>query len=352
MGANGFGIVRRGVVYVTATLLEELFDDLRVEVEPFALCTVAAGWRLRLTPAERPTLHFVLRGTGYLESDGLSSEALAVDSLVLVPPGRPHSIRNGRVVVQETVASPGAVDDAELVELTAGPSGSEGIVLACAWVDALYAGSLGLFDLLDGVAVLERSRSREVRTVFRRMLDESRQPGFASRAMLSALMRECLVLVVRALCETPEPEPPWLRALATPRLRPAIESVLAQPGDAHSLASLAQLAGMSRSAFARDFAKSLGVAPMAFVREVRLQRAMQLLRSTDQTVTAIAHQVGFSSRAHFSQAFTQRLGRSPSAYRTEHRPRPVEEKPDIPPRALTQGSHNLAIRTTLHRPAP
>ena len=314
---------------MTATLLEELFDELRVEVEPFALCTVSAGWRLRLTPPERPTLHFVLRGTGHLEYDGDSSEILAAGSLVLVPPGDPHALRNGQIIVHETVASPGASDDAELVQMTAGPSGADDMVIACAWVDALYAGSLGMFDLLDGVTVLELSRSGEVGTVFRRMLDESREPGVASRAMISALMRECLILVVRRLCEMPNLQPPWLGALATPQLRRAVGAVLAQPDDPHSLTSLAELVGLSRSAFARDFARSLGVTPMAFVRRVRMQRATQLLRSTDLTVTAIAHQVGFSSRAHFSRAFAKRFGRSPSAYRTEHRPRLGEEEPDV-----------------------
>ena len=310
---------------MTATLLDELFDDLRVEVEPFALCTVSAGWRLRLTPSERPTLHFVLRGSGYLEFDGDASEPLSVDSLALVPPGHPHAIRNGRGVVQEVVVSPGADDEAGLVELTAGPSGSDGIVLACAWVDALYAGGPGLFDLLDGGAVLELSSSPELRTVFRRMLDEHREDGVASQAMIAALMRECLVLVVRHLCEMQDGQPPWLGALARPRLRQAFGAVLAQPGDAHSLASLAEAAGMSRSAFTRDFAESLGVTPMTFVRRVRMQRATQLLRTTDLTVTAIAHQVGFASRAHFSRTFTERFGRSPSVYRTEHRRLLVEE---------------------------
>lgn len=316
--------------------MEELFDGLRVEVEPFALCTVSPGWRLRLTPAERPTVHYVLRGIGYLESDGKSSEALAAGSLVLVPPGHPHAIRNGRGVVRETVVSPGAADGADLVQLAAGPPGPKGILLVCAWVDALYAGSLGLFDLLDGVAVLDVSGSGEVRSVFRRMLDESREPGVASRAMMSALMRECLVLVVRRLWEPPDRQPPWLHALTTPLLRRVVGPVLARPGDAYSLASLADLAGMSRSAFARDFARSLGVTPMAFVRRARMQRAMQLLRVTDLTVTAIAHQVGFSSRAHFSRAFAERFGRSPSAYRTEHRPRLVEDEPDVPAKGHAQ----------------
>ena len=329
-----------------ATLLEELFDDLRVKVEPFALCTVSTGWRLRLLPSERPTLHFVLRGTGYLESDDQTLQALSAGFLVLVPPGHPHAIRNGREDIRESFGESGAADDGELVQLAAGPSDPDGIVLACAWVDALYAGSLGLFDLLDGVAVLRLSRSDEVCAVFRRMLDETRRPGVASRAMISALMRECLVLIARRLYERPDFQSRWIGVLAAPHLRRAVGAVLARPDEAHSLASLAELAGMSRSGFARDFGRSVGVSPMAFVRRVRMQRATQLLRCTDLTVTAIAHHVGFSSRAHFSQAFTKRFGRSPSAYRSRHRPRPIEEETDVPPRALDGGSDNSATRTT------
>jgi AraC family transcriptional regulator len=72
---------------------------------------------------------------------------------------------------------------------------------------------------------------------------------------------------------------------------------------------------MSRSAFARDFRATLGVTPMEFVTRIRLNLARRLLVSTVRSVEAIAPEVGFSSRSHFSRVFREHYGTDPSTFR-------------------------------------
>ncbi|MGZ8631551.1 MAG: helix-turn-helix domain-containing protein, partial [Actinomycetota bacterium] len=48
---------------------------------------------------------------------------------------------------------------------------------------------------------------------------------------------------------------------------------------------------------------------------LRIDRAQQLLRETELTVTQICHRVGFNSLSHFTTTFRQHIGVSPSAYR-------------------------------------
>lgn len=72
---------------------------------------------------------------------------------------------------------------------------------------------------------------------------------------------------------------------------------------------------MSRSAFARDFKATLGVAPMEFVTRTRLNLARRLLASTVRPVEAVAADVGFSSRSHFSRVFRDQYGTDPSTFR-------------------------------------
>jgi transcriptional regulator GlxA family with amidase domain len=93
-----------------------------------------------------------------------------------------------------------------------------------------------------------------------------------------------------------------------------LDVVLEHPERDHSLESLAELATMSRSAFADQFRAVFGRTPMAFLRDVRLRRGAELLRSTDLTIESI-HRVGFASRSHFGRAFQQRFDTPPASFR-------------------------------------
>ncbi len=133
--------------------------------------------------------------------------------------------------------------------------------------------------------------------------------------MMTALMDQCLVLIFRRLCDTPECRLPWLNALEDPRMAGVLSSILERPERDHSVESLAEEALMSRSAFAEEFARRFGRTPMAFVRDVRLRRGAELLRGTELSVDAVASRVGFASRSHFSRAFREYFGSSPARFR-------------------------------------
>jgi AraC-like DNA-binding protein len=82
-----------------------------------------------------------------------------------------------------------------------------------------------------------------------------------------------------------------------------------------SLEELARVAGMSRSGFALNFKKKVGLAPMDYLMNWRMQRACELLRATDQNIAVIANNVGYESESAFSIAFKKAIGRRPGAYR-------------------------------------
>ncbi len=67
--------------------------------------------------------------------------------------------------------------------------------------------------------------------------------------------------------------------------------------------------------FIRMFKKHLGMTPMRYIHERRLEQAQQLLISTDSSVSEIAYRSGFKDVSHFSQAFKKRYGLSPTEYR-------------------------------------
>src|SRR5258707_11743024 len=81
------------------------------------------------------------------------------------------------------------------------------------------------------------------------------------------------------------------------------------------LDQLAWVAGVSKFHFARSFKATYGETPIRYLTRRRLERAQDLLRSANLTVTEVCLLVGFSSLGSFSSRFTQLVGQTPTAYR-------------------------------------
>jgi AraC-like DNA-binding protein len=84
---------------------------------------------------------------------------------------------------------------------------------------------------------------------------------------------------------------------------------------AWTLQSLAEEAGLSRSALAERFTHLVGVPPMQYLAQWRMQTAAQLLRDGDAKVAAVAAAVGYESEAAFSRAFSRMVGVAPAVWR-------------------------------------
>jgi transcriptional regulator GlxA family with amidase domain len=82
-----------------------------------------------------------------------------------------------------------------------------------------------------------------------------------------------------------------------------------------SLEQLAEVANMSRSGFALTFQKKVGVSPMVYLMNWRMQVACELLEAGDKSLALIASEVGYSSESAFSAAFTKIVKRRPGSYR-------------------------------------
>lgn len=78
---------------------------------------------------------------------------------------------------------------------------------------------------------------------------------------------------------------------------------------------LSQAALLSLSQLYRKMKALTGEPPNAFIRKIRLHRAMELLETTDRNVSEIAYEVGFNDPNYFSRAFNKAFGKAPSEYR-------------------------------------
>jgi AraC-like DNA-binding protein len=95
------------------------------------------------------------------------------------------------------------------------------------------------------------------------------------------------------------------------RARDVADRDFAAPVD---LTGLAAAAGVSKYHFLRCFAATYGETPMQYVTRRRIERAADLLRATNLTVTEVCDLVGYASLGSFSQRFAELVGMSPSEY--------------------------------------
>jgi AraC-like DNA-binding protein len=91
-----------------------------------------------------------------------------------------------------------------------------------------------------------------------------------------------------------------------------IESNLAR--EDFDVEQLSREVGMSRVQLYRKLYALTGQSPSDFIRNIRLQRAAQLLKARAGGVAEIAYQVGFKDAAHFTKSFTKQFGKTPTAY--------------------------------------
>ncbi|GII34010.1 hypothetical protein Pmi06nite_74520 [Planotetraspora mira] len=81
------------------------------------------------------------------------------------------------------------------------------------------------------------------------------------------------------------------------------------------LSELARVAGISKFHLVRCFEAAYGETPIRYLTRRRIERAQDLLRSANLTVTEVCMMVGFASLGSFSSRFSQLVGESPTAYR-------------------------------------
>ena len=143
---------------------------------------------------------------------------------------------------------------------------------------------------------------------------EEQAPG--SEVVASRLAEVLFIQVLRAahIASGPERSKGWLRAIFDPQIGAALSAIHDRVNTPWTVESLAEAAGMSRSAFAARFKELLGQTPLEYVTEWRMQKAIQLLERRDKKLPEVARLVGYESDAAFSKAFKRVVRANPGEY--------------------------------------
>jgi len=141
---------------------------------------------------------------------------------------------------------------------------------------------------------------------------EGEQPGFEleTRAALSRLA----FLLVRH-CPTEEEYPGQKILRSSERTKAMLRYIQEHYREPLSIADISGSAAVSESECLRCFREILGTTPIQYVRQLRIQRAAELLKTTDLKIAEIGAACGFQEMSYFAKTFRQAKGCAPKEYR-------------------------------------
>lgn len=175
-----------------------------------------------------------------------------------------------------------------------------------------------VFSKLPPLIVLRAGQRESSVDALVGLLDqEFRVPGPGTRTVAARYIDAMLICILRHWIRAGGPgAKSWLRGLGDPVLARALGFIHAEYARAWTLDTLARASGASRATLARNFVSTVGVTPMRFLTQRRLEVAQGLIEHTSMTLDEVASEVGYSSGFALSKAFKRERGVAPGSFRT------------------------------------
>ena len=141
------------------------------------------------------------------------------------------------------------------------------------------------------------------------MWREKEQGNLMYQQVLAAQAYELMCLLQRLAVEQQ-----WDDPKAKASLQPALQYMSEHLGQSITLTELADAVHLERIYFAKKFKKVMGLSPMEYLRNARIEQAKEWMVVTDKSITQIAEELGFQTLQHFSAVFQKATGFSPRKY--------------------------------------
>lgn len=305
--------------------LSRLLQIITVTGQLEVRCAYGAPWRVTWGPAAANEIpyHVIVKGRAILEDPHTrTAQELVSGNIVLLPHGAAHVLHDGSgqtpIRTREHRGSAGWT-------LSENEGQDEQLDLLCGrffiarphdWLIRNYMPANLVARAMDGHGEEEiASASSQLASLVALMRMESAGDRAGGRAILNALSSALFTLVLRAASQSSQ-APEGLLALAGhPRLAPAIAAMFADPARPWKLPDLADLCGMSRATFMRQFQVKLGRSALDLLTDLRMSLAANELKNPAISTEAVAETVGYQSVSAFRHVFADKMGMTPGEWR-------------------------------------
>ena len=285
---------------------------------PWSVSAVAAA---ELVPRVLPdaehliSYHVVTSGSCWAGLAGEPQVRLDAGDAIVFPQGDPHfmsSAEGRRVAGDALVGTPERYP--ETVRL--GPGRGEGATFVCGFLGCDVRPYNPLLASLPRRMHVKGVAGGWLSELPRQAVAESRLARAGSDTMLTRMAELMFIEVVRRhLAELPPQRTGWLAGLRDPVVAPALALLHERPAHPWTLAELAGAVAASRTVLASRFTEVVGVPPMQYLAQWRMQLAAELLAKGSTKVSAVGARVGYESEAAFSRAFKKATGVAPGEWR-------------------------------------
>jgi AraC-like DNA-binding protein len=265
--------------------------------------------------------HYVVEGDFRLRIDGDNGEGVVVGpgEIVLLPHNDVHlmgsDLKLPPVAGREIIHAP---KDGGLFSIHHGGNGKR-TRMVCGFLGCAEGERNPVIASLPPLLKLnveEGAAAEWIRSTFHYAAEEVAAGRPGSETVLAKLSELLFVETVRRHAETlPEGQTGWLAGLRDPFVARALALLHRNAARDWTVEDLGREIGLSRSALADRFTRLIGVPPMHYLADWRMQVATEKLRNTNGSLAQVAQLVGYESEAAFSRAFKRAFGIAPAAWR-------------------------------------
>jgi AraC-like DNA-binding protein len=271
----------------------------------------------KISPLQLAHFGMVSRGNCWLTSDAIRDPIpLTGGDCFLVAPGISYSLRDNPRTRTKSFCAVAPKDRTNVIHYGGGGAPTT-IISGFLSFEALSLKPIT--QLLPSLILIkaDQARTLALHTTLQLLATEMAEQTPGSEVVANRLAEVLFIQAIRAdIASANEScKRGWLRAIFDPQIGTALKSVHENVNSHWTVESLAEAAGMSRSAFAERFKELLGQTPLEYVTEWRMQKAVQLLQHGDKKLIDVAQSIGYESDAAFSKAFKRVVGLPPGEYR-------------------------------------
>jgi AraC-like DNA-binding protein len=315
-GKRADSIVAVAASKLSAADLNNLMRALEIDVVALTEILVPRGHRVEMGMIDAPAIHYNLKGSGRISINRGPNMQLMPHLLIIVPPNTPFSIEvDGDDGATRLISRDCWKRDEEGILRVAVANEEPEVVQICGFFNASFGQSVGLFRDLREPVIEQFEPSDRIDGKLREAMNELLSQELGTGAMTASLLKQIIIALARRSLKSSQGWTDRFSILADRQITRAFADMVARPGAAHTVQSLASSASLSRSAFMARFSEIFRRSPMAILRELRMRQAALDLATTTAPVDVVAHNAGYESRSSFVRAFRKAYSVDPSEYR-------------------------------------
>lgn len=284
-------------------ILSDILKSLRVSGSVYFCSHVEPPWTIEFADKTTAGFHLVRRGACWVKI-GEQIEQLFAGDLIFLGPGVDHILTSEPPVGKMPI------------------SGDSTLLLCgdCSFEDDKLSPLHDIFKQVTIVREDELNKHTWLKSTFDQLSAEYLAQNPGNEIIVNKLTEVILVELVRINFGRNE-QHSFVHALRDKRIKKALEYIHDAPEKPWTIEDLASKVGMSRAAFAKKFTLLVGQTMFAYLSNLRIQKAKEMILNTNEFIDDIALNVGYESERSFTKTFNKYVGMTPKQFRKSQKNR-------------------------------